>query len=95
MATKNNINPRIMVKEINGQRWICENIILTDSTQHGDYDFIDNADGLLWKKVRPWRASDLKNPDILGQSQPQDDDTNDGTNNYTNDEYGDFFDAVE
>lgn len=63
---------------------------MTEDTRNGDYDFIDNADGKLWKKIRPWKKNDLSNTEIAGQS--NDDVIDASTNSYTNDGYAeDYF----
>ena len=69
MATRRKVNSNYQVKTINGQRWLCQRIFLTDSTQIGDYDFIHESDGLPWKKIRPWKSKELRDSDLAGQSQ--------------------------
>jgi len=92
MATRKNINATIQVKEFNRQRWVCEKVKMTPSTKTSEYDFIDNADGLLWKIIRPFKESDLKNPDIAGTSQAYDDKVNSTTNSYVSNSYiSDYF----
>jgi hypothetical protein len=73
MSTKNKVNASLQVKDVVGRRWICQNIPMTATTKLDEYDFIDNADGKLWKKVRPWKSSDLKDNTIAGQSRYYDD----------------------
>ena len=73
MSTRNKVNAEKQVKEILGKRWICQNIPMTDTTTPADYDFLDNADDKLWKKIRPWKTSDFKDTTIAGQSQYKDD----------------------
>ena len=88
MATRNKINSHEQIKELNNKLWICQRIIMTETTTIADYDFPDES-GRLWKKVRPASAQDLNNPDLAGQS--QDDELSSDTNNYTNDDFvGDY-----
>jgi hypothetical protein len=74
MATRRKVNTNQQVKTINGQRWLCERVFLTDTTQIGDYDFIHESDGLPWKKIRPWKFIETRNTSLAGQHQ---DDKND------------------
>lgn len=75
MATSKQFNAKIQVKELNGKRWVCQ--IVDDFTQEPkSEDFIDNSDGKLWRKIRPYRANDtLRVGDdyIAGTSQELDD----------------------
>jgi len=92
MATRKNVNSHIQVKEINNKRWICQRVIMTETTKVADYDFLDNADGKLWKKIRPLKKHEYKNPDLSGITQYYDDKIADSTNSYVSDDYweGDY-----
>lgn len=59
MATRKNVNATTQVKEFNRRLWICTKVILTDTTTGDEYDFVDEADGQLWKIIRPWKSQDL------------------------------------
>lgn len=67
MGTYRKVNAVNQVKEVNGKRWICKRVTMTDSTKNMDYDFMDNADGKLWKMIRPWKPTDLLCDCIAGQ----------------------------
>jgi hypothetical protein len=67
MATRRRVNSTQQVKTINGQRWICKRVFLTDTTKIGDYDFIHESDGLPWKKIRPWKFSETRDRNLAGQ----------------------------
>lgn len=71
MATKRHLNADKQIKEINGQRWICEKINPNDK-KNGD--FLDNADGLIWRKIKPLKSFMTKKKDeyIPGTSQSLD-----------------------
>lgn len=73
MATNNQFNANTQVKEINGKRWVCEKISLGDQIHS---DFVDNADGKVWRKIRPYISNDTKRSGddyIAGTSQELDD----------------------
>jgi hypothetical protein len=91
MATRKNINAATQVKEFNRQRWVCIRVPMTNTLSESEYDFIDNADGLLWKIIRPFKESDLHNPDISGTSQAYDDKIDSSTNTYASDTYIDDY----
>jgi hypothetical protein len=67
MSTKRRINSENQVKLINGQRWICQRVVITETTKIGDYDFIHESDGYAWKKIRPWKFSETRDKTLAGQ----------------------------
>jgi hypothetical protein len=67
MATRRKINSNTQVKIINGQRWVCQRVFLNEENPSPQFDFVDNADGLPWKKLRLWKFAETRDTKLAGQ----------------------------
>jgi len=67
MATRRRVNADQQVKTINGQRWLCQRVYLTQENPNPQFDFIHESDGLPWKKIRPWKFSESRDTGLAGQ----------------------------